>query len=222
VDVDGVWRSIDQERARLADWLEDLTDEEWQAPSLCTAWTVREVAAHLTLAHTGLRQAVPALARARGSFDGMIRDTAVRQAQLPVQEYPAMIRRMIGSRRTAPFISEREPLIDVLVHTQDMARPLGRDVPMPVEPAMAAADRVWRMSFPFRARRRLAGRELVATDAPWRAGSGARVEGPMASLLLLLTGRPAALADLSGPGTTGLAATLVRPARRPPRQVGAT
>ena len=86
---------------------------------------------------------------------------------------------------------------------------------MPIEPAMEAADRVWSMSFPFRARRRLAGRELVAVDAPWRTGSGARVEGPMASLLLLLTGRPAALADLAGPGTQGLAATFGGPTDSP-------
>ena len=211
MDSAGVWRSIDQERARLADLFSDLTDEEWLRQSLCTAWTVRDVAAHLTLAHMGLGAGFPAIVRARGSFDGMIRDTALRRAKLPVAEYPRLLRQMIGSRRTAPFISEREPLIDVLVHSQDMALPLGRDFPMPIEPAMEAADRVWRMSFPFRARRRLAGRELVAVDAPWRAGSGARVEGPMASLLLLLTGRPAAQRDLHGPGTTGLAATFAGP-----------
>ncbi len=79
---------------------------------------------------------------------------------------------------------------------------------MPVEAAATAADRVWSMSFPFRARQRLAGYELVATDARWRAGSGRRVEGSMAALLLLLTGRPAALADLSGPGTAAVAGTF--------------
>jgi uncharacterized protein (TIGR03083 family) len=213
VDSDGVWRSIDQERARLADLFEELTDDEWKVQSLCTAWTVRDVAAHLTLAQMGMRAALPAIVRARGSFDGMIRDTGIRQAKLPVEEYPRLLRQMIGSRRTAPFISEREPLLDVLVHSQDMTRPLGRNHPLPVESAMVAADRVWTMSFPFRARKRLAGRELVATDAPWRAGSGARVEGPMASLLLLLTGRPAALADLSGPGTQGLSDCFPRSAR---------
>ena len=198
MDSDGVWASIDRERGRLADLFEELTEDEWATPSLCTAWSVRDVAAHLTLAHMGLGAALPAVVRARGSFDGMIRDTAIRQAKLPVREYPGLLRQMIGSRRTAPFITEREPLIDVLVHGQDVTRPLGRPFPVPVEPAMEAADRVWSTSFPFRARRRLAGRELVATDARWRVGSGARVEGPMGSLLLLLTGRPAALSDLSG------------------------
>ncbi|MCX6467606.1 MAG: hypothetical protein NTW05_29085, partial [Pseudonocardiales bacterium] len=60
--------------------------------------------------------------------------------------------------------------------------------------------------FPFRSQRLLRGFELVATDAPWRVGSGVRVEGPMSALLLLVTGRPAALAELSGPGVAGLPA----------------
>ena len=96
----------------------------------------------------------------------------------------------------------------MLCHAQDIARPIGRPYPMPVDAAAAAADHIWRSSFPFRAQRRLRGFELVATDAPWRAGVGHRVEGPMSALLLLVSGRPAALADLAGPGAATLPATF--------------
>lgn len=41
---------------------------------------------------------------------------------------------------------------------------------------------------------------LQATDTDWAVGEGAQVEGPIAALLLLLTGRRVALAQLSGPG----------------------
>jgi uncharacterized protein (TIGR03083 family) len=204
MDSDGVWRVIDEQREQFADLLAALREDEWETPSLCAAWTVRDVAAHLTLAQIGMWPTLRAAVRARGSFDAMIRDTALRQARLPLEEFPRRIRAMTGSRRTAPFVTEVEPLIDVLVHTQDIARPLGRHRPMPVEAAVVAADRVWRMSFPFRARRRLAGYELVATDASWRVGSGPRLEGPMSALLLLLTGRTAASAELSGPGAGDL------------------
>jgi hypothetical protein len=115
---------------------------------------------------------------------------------------------MVGSRRTAPFITALEPMIDVLCHAQDIARPTGRAYPMPAAAAAAAADRVWGMPFPFQAQRRLRGFELVATDAPWRAGRGARVEGPISALLLLVSGRPAAMADLTGPGAAKLAETF--------------
>ena len=204
MDKDVVWRVIDDERSRLADLLEELSDPEWRTPSLCREWTVREVAAHLTLAHTGPLSAAGSLIRAGGGFNRMIRDTAIRQARLPVQEYPRRLRSMVGSRRTAPFITELEPLVDVLCHAQDIARPIGRPYPMPADAAVAAAEHIWRRSFPFRAQRRLRGYELVATDAPWRAGVGVRVEGPISALLLLVSGRPAALADLDGPGATEL------------------
>jgi uncharacterized protein (TIGR03083 family) len=159
-----------------------------------------------------MRAGLPALIRAGGSFDRMIRDTAIRQARLPVSEYPRRLRTMVGSRRTAPFLTHIQPLIDVLCHAQDIARPIGRPYPMPVDAAVVAADHIWRSSFPFRAQRRLRGVELVATDAPWRAGAGRRVEGPMSALLLLVSGRPAALADLAGPGAATLPATFLRDA----------
>jgi uncharacterized protein (TIGR03083 family) len=57
MDKVGVWRAIDDERSRLADLMEGLSDAEWRTPSLCAGWTVRDVAAHLTLAHLGVRAA---------------------------------------------------------------------------------------------------------------------------------------------------------------------
>lgn len=219
MDEDAVWRVIDDERSRLADLMESLSESEWRTPSLCSEWTVREVAAHLTLAHTGPLSATVSLIRAGGGFNRMIRDTAIRQSRLPVHEYPRRLRAMVGSRRTAPFITAFEPMIDVLCHAQDIARPIGRPYPMPAAPAAAAVDRIWRRSFPFQAQRRLRGFELVATDVSWRAGGGVRVEGPIAALLLLVSGRPAAVADLGGPGAAKLAGTFPRHAglAHPPR-----
>jgi hypothetical protein len=56
----------------------------------------------------------------------------------------------------------------------------------------------------FHARKKLAGYRLVADDTPWAAGQGHEIRGPIGALLLLLTGRPAALPQLSGPGAAGL------------------
>jgi uncharacterized protein (TIGR03083 family) len=184
--------------------METFTDAEWETPSLCAGWRVRDVAAHLTLAQMGLRAALPAAARAGFSFNRMIRDTAIRQAELPVEEYPRLLRAMVGSRRTAPFVSDLEPMLDQLVHGQDMVRPLGRERSMPVEAAATAAQRAWSMGFPFRARKRLQGFHLVAVDHPWEAGEGLAVQAPVADLLLLVTGRDVVLPGLGGPGAEAL------------------
>ncbi len=215
MEPDDVWRAIDAERLSLADLLDGLSPEQWDTPSLCAGWRVREVAAHLTLAHTGTAAAAVALLRARGNFDRMIYDTALRQATLPADRFPALLRGMAGSRRKAPGISHLEPLIDLLVHGQDIAIPLGLGRPVPVPAAAASADRIWPDLYPFRARRRLRGIRLAATDYPWSAGEGLLAEGPVAAILLALTGRPAAADRLSGPGVPGLRTRLAAPAPRP-------
>lgn len=207
---DDVWQTIDQERLSLADLLDGLTPEEWETPSLCAGWRVREVAAHLTLSQTGVLRATVDVIRARGDVNRMIHDTAVRQARLPVDQYGPLLRGMAGSRRTAPGVTHLEPLIDILVHGQDIAIPLGRTRTMPPVAAATAANRVWPALWPFRAERRLRGFRLTATDHPWSAGQGRQIEGPIAALLLLLTGRPAALPQLTGPGLPELEARLKR------------
>jgi hypothetical protein len=51
---------------------------------------------------------------------------------------------------------------------------------------------------------RIAGLSLAATDTDWRHGTGPTVSGPMLSLLMAMTGRKAALDDLSGDGVATL------------------
>lgn len=204
MDRDEVWGTIDQQRAELADLMESFSDSDWETPSLCRGWRVREVAAHLTLAHMGILPGLGAAIRARGSFNRMIHDTAVRQAERPVEDYPVLLRAMVGSRMKAPFISDLEPMLDQLVHGQDMVAPLGRTREMPREAAAVAAQRGWDLGWAFNVKKRLHGFRLVATDHPWSIGDGPVVEGPVQAMLMLVTGRDVVLPELSGPGADAL------------------
>lgn len=203
-----VWRAIDGQRLDLADFLDGLAGHDWDTPSLCAGWRVRDVAAHLTLAHTGTLTALGNTLRAGGSMNRMIRDTAIRQARLPAASYAPLLRAMTGSRKTAPGLTPLEPLIDVLVHGQDMALPLGRTRTMPVPAAATAATRVWTNRWPFSTQRKFSGLRFAATDCPWTAGDGPLINGPITAILLTLTSRDALLTQLTGPGTRTLSARI--------------
>lgn len=201
-----VWTAIDDQRRALVRLLEDLSEQEWRQPSLCEGWTVRQVAAHLALQNTtwsAMPRALPDLIR-HGGMSGAIHAMACRHAELPVEAIIGEIRDRIGVWRPLPTVTLRETAIDYLVHGQDIAVPLGRTLLMPPDLAVLAADRVWARPRMFHARKKLAGYRLVASDAPWAAGQGQEICGPIGALLLLLTGRPAALPQLSGPGVASL------------------
>ncbi|MET9633677.1 maleylpyruvate isomerase family mycothiol-dependent enzyme [Lentzea sp. NPDC006480] len=199
MDDTEIWQTIDAERAATADLLANLTDVEWTYPSLCTGWTVREVAAHLSLAHRmGVRDAIREFVKARGSFNRMVDQTAHKEARRPTEELVAELRGAVGVHKLAPGQSLKNALMDVMVHTQDIALPLGIERHMPIEAAVVSADDLWRIGFPFHARKRLAGYRLVATDADWSAGEGTEVSGPIEALLMLLAGRTATIPRLTG------------------------
>ena len=133
---------------------------------------------------------------ARGNPDRMIRDVSIARGQRPTELIVADLRGVIGSRRLAPTTFWRDPLLDILVHAHDIARPLGIDVSTPTDAARVAADWAWRRRFPFFPGRRLRGFRLVADDVDWSRGSGEEISGPVTALLLVSTGRAAGLLDL--------------------------
>lgn len=198
LETDELWQVVDRERASLADLLESLDAEEWETLTRCGDWRVRDVAAHLTLAARITRgQAVREMIRARGNWNRMIHDTAVREAEAPGEVIVGHLRSIIGSRRLAPMTSPHEPLLDLLVHGQDIALALGREREVSPTAARAAAERVCTMRLPPRPWP-LPKARLVATDIEWTRGAGDEIRGPIAALLLLLTGRPEAAREWAG------------------------
>jgi uncharacterized protein (TIGR03083 family) len=208
MDREESWQLIAEQRLSLADLLEGLSDAEWQTRSLCAGWRIRDVAAHVAMAPQvpSLRTMGTEWIRARGSFHRLNHDLAVRHAARPTADIIAELRHYADSRRLPVVTNYRNILVDVLVHGQDIAIPLGRPREMPREAARAGATRVWTMGWLFWAKRRLRGPRLTATNTDWAAGEGAEVRGPIEALLLLLTGRtPTALPRLTGPAVAQLA-----------------
>jgi uncharacterized protein (TIGR03083 family) len=200
------WSAVRTMRLRIADLLDSLSPTEWNAPSLCRGWRVRDVAGHLASVPTITTWEMVSVApRARFNPHRVNTFLAIRHGSQPSDEIVSKIREHAGDRRTAKTLDTRNALFDAIVHSQDIALPLNRDFPVPAAFSRDGLQRVWEMGWPFNARRKLAGITLRATDASWTVGTGPEVAGPALSLLLLLTGRTSAVADsLHGSGVATL------------------
>lgn len=208
MDTRTVWEHIHAERAALATLLASLSPEDWERPSLCAGWTVKEVAAHV-IAHPQIGWPAMAglLARNLGhGYNAMIFREVKR---LGTTETPESIladfETFATSTRRVPTTTPIEPLVDALVHHQDIARPLGLVHEMPPDAAAVAADRCRLLALLMGSRRLVRGTRMVATDVDWARGRGPTIEGPMQELLMLCAGRGRAATDLSGDGLELLA-----------------
>jgi uncharacterized protein (TIGR03083 family) len=188
VNTDEIWRRVDEQRIGLAGLLEGLTAEQWTAPSLCDGWQVRDVAAHLTHSHMHPVRAIVEAARSGFRFDSMIQRLG-REDPRSQAEIAIALRGMAGSRKRVPGTSVQQPLIELLVHGQDITVPLGIDWPMPLDAAHEVAQKLSGMTFPLNGQRRLAGVRLVATDAEFAAGEGREVQVLIGDIVMVLAGR---------------------------------
>jgi uncharacterized protein (TIGR03083 family) len=201
-----IWRHIHAERAALAETLTGLPDQAWATPSLCAGWSVQETAGHLLAS----AEQTPAhfykeLASARFRFATFTERGARRLGALA----PAVIIERLQARTTTtnhPPAPVMAMLGEVVVHGQDIRRPLGMAHPVPEEALVAVADSYRKSNLLIGAKRRIAGLRLRADDADWVVGDGPEVTGPLATLILAMTGRQEAHGDLSGEGLATLGA----------------
>ena len=188
------------ERAEFAELLGRLTPEQWNAPSLCAEWTVRDVATH-TIAYLGQSRIRLAMNMVRVRFDvnRLNSGLADREGLTPEQCVKAM-RHGVEPSGAAALYGGRVALIECLIHQQDIRRPLGLPRSIPEERLRASMNYA-RISPVIGAARRTRGVRLVATDIDWSAGRGPEVHGSGEALLLAMTGRVAAVVgELEGDG----------------------
>lgn len=190
-----------RERTAFADFLVGLTPEQWNTPSLCKGWTVRDVVVH-TVAYLGQTRVELAanMVRARGDVDRLnasgLRDFVAAGPDQLIE----LMRRGVEPSGAAALYCGRVGLIECLIHQQDIRRPLGQLRTIPVEHLRASLTYA-RISPVIGGARRTRGVRLIATDMDWSAGRGPEIRGSGEALLFAMTGRLCAVADeLDGAG----------------------
>lgn len=206
MERDAVWQCIDAEREALADQLATLDETRWSTPSLCAGLTVRDVLAHLTVsgAVSGPKWFV-GVVRARFDFDKQLESRLREQLGASPEETLGRFRATIGSR-TSPPLPRLALLGEMVIHGEDIRRPLGmvRDHPGATLTALlryyAGTDQV------VIAKKRVRGLRLEAADTGVAVGEGDLVRGRTLALIMAMTGRVDYCAELSGPGVPELVA----------------
>ena len=199
-----LWAVVSTERGALADDLAGLTESQWNSLSLCSGWTVRDMVAHMS-STASLTPATFFWNFARAGFNfGSFADTQIRR-HLGTDPAATLseFRGLQGSTSSPPG-PKPTWLGEVVVHSADIRRPLGISHTYTTGAVRESADFYKNSNTLIGAENRIAGLALHATDEEWSHGQGQAVEGPLLSLLLAMTGRGDACADLSGPGVETL------------------
>lgn len=195
-------------RRLLADFFDRLDDDELSTPSLCDAWSVREVLGHLVMPlAVGFGTFAVHVVRRRGSIDRASVAIAHELARRPVAELTELLREQAETKVPRPM----GQLADTCIHLRDCARPLGMVDDVGLDDWRAVLD--WlttHQAVGFLDKSRLKGLALRASDQDWSSGSGAEVVGPSEALAMSITGRQIALDDLSGSGVGVLRARIGR------------
>ena len=199
------WHLVHSERAALIDDLAGLTVDRWDVPSLCGDWTVHDVAGHLIdNAKTTRLGIVRAMVRARFDFDRQNAEGVARERGRTPQETLERLRE-VAIRTSTPPAPLDSRLVEEVVHGEDIRRPLGITHAYAPDAVVRSLRYQARTSVSLGGgKQRIAGIRLRANDADVVIGDGPEVSGSALSLLMVVSGRKQALADLEGPGVSAL------------------
>lgn len=202
------WPLIHAEREALLGDLEGVgrTPGVWETRSLCAEWSVHQVLGHmLSTAMMTPPRFLMEMAKAGFKFPRFSAAGVAAWTKGTPQETIAEFRAAQG-RTTAPPGPVEAMLGEAVVHSEDIRRPLGLRRVYPEEALVRTADFFKGSNLLIGSKNRIAGLRLKAEDVGWTHGEGPEVRGPMLSLVMTMTGRPAHLEDLAGDGLATYAA----------------
>ncbi|WP_280400997.1 maleylpyruvate isomerase family mycothiol-dependent enzyme [Nocardia carnea] len=121
MDIDALARD---EREELADLVGSLSEDQWDQPSLCGSWRVREVAAHV-LAYGQLTPTRAAAHLVQGRLLEAINAAGAAQyANCTPTQLAGLLRMNLQPTGLTAGFGGRVALVEAMIHQQDIRRPL--------------------------------------------------------------------------------------------------
>ena len=237
-----VHEMIVAERHHMADLFAGLTEEQLARQSLCDAWTMHEIAAHLaTYLRFGQLKILACMVAYAGNFAPGNQKLARWYARRSTADLVTLLRRNAESRAAPPRSGYDPVLADLVLHDLDVRVPLGIPRDIPEDRLAVTFHHLATAPSPgFAVGIRLRDLRFETTDTGWTAGAGAVVRGPAEAVVMAMSGRTAAWVGLAGDGVELLrqrigqetvipvpdrlkkmAATVLRPSDRRSREVEA-
>ena len=194
-----------EERADFAAFLATLSPQQWQAPTLCAGWRVRDVVAHV-IGYDDLdtRRLLAYVIQGRLRLGRVNAAALARYHARSPEQLLALLTDHPQPRGVPAALGGRVGLTEALIHHQDIRRPLGQPRTIPRERLLPAL-RIALIAPDIGGLWRIRGVRLVATDLPFSAGIGQEVRGPAEALLMTIAGRHGVAGELPGPGQRKLA-----------------
>ena len=187
------------ERRRLADLLEGLSSTQWEAESSCSGWTVRHVVAHLVAGPVNsFASMAGAIARAGGSYHKANDAIAKKLGAQTPHHLTQLLRDHANSAFAPPLLGAAAPMADIVIHGQDICRPLQLELHVADAAVLTALDGAVSKKFAMTSNyRNIEPRRYRANDLDWQWGNKGRiVDGSAMDLACYLWGREVPIIDI--------------------------
>lgn len=183
----------------LAELLDSLPESAWDTQSLCEAWRVREVVAHVTMpVRYSPEQFGAEFQAAGGDFTKLSNTLASRDAALPVEVLVGNLRDGTLHSWTPPGGGSTGALNHAVIHSLDITVPLGVDRRASDDTIRILLDDLTEGGGHAHFGFDLDGIQLQATDIKWNYGSGTPITGAAGDLAAFVCGRHLPAGQIDG------------------------
>ena len=196
------WNQAAKARGEFIEMYESLSESQRQEASLCDGWSAEGVMFHLaSFVETSAFGFVKHMAKGAGNFDKVSKNMVDEQAARAKGESLAALKAKAAKGAPMPGFPEVMTTADVVIHTQDVRRPLKIDQPPSPELLKATLDflTTQKQAKQMVDLKPMANVRLEASDSDWAFGTGAVITGKAEAIMMALANRPV-LDELSGDG----------------------